>query len=89
MSPAEVTWAVRIGRLGFAARGVVFGIIGLCLLQAARQMEPQQAHGTGGVLALLADSPFGPWLLAVVALGLIAYGVHMLVEARYRRMAVC
>ncbi len=34
----------------------------------------------------LAHQPFGPVLLGIVALGLIAYGVYSFVEARYRRV---
>jgi hypothetical protein len=37
-------------------------------------------------LVALLQQPFGPWLLGLVALGLIAYGVYSFVEARYRRL---
>lgn len=86
MSDAEKTWATRAGRLGHAARGVVFLVIGFFLIQAARQSDPNQARGLGGALAALAQQPYGPWILAVVAIGLIAYGIYLLAEARYRRV---
>ena len=86
MSPAEQTWAVRLGRFGIAARGIVFAIIGLFLIQAAKQSDASQAKGFGEVLAILAQQPSGPWLLGIVALGLIAYGIYSLVEARYRQI---
>lgn len=86
MSDAERTWATRAGRFGHAARGVVFSIIGFFLIQAARQSDPNQARGLGGALAALAQQPYGPWILAVVAIGLVAYGIYLLVEARYRRV---
>lgn len=87
MSDSEQTWAVRLGRLGLAARGVTFAIIGGFLIQAARQSDPSQARGLGGALQALAQQPFGPWLLAVVALGLVAYGLYTLVQARYLRIS--
>jgi Na+/proline symporter len=86
MSPTEETWATRIGRFGLAARGVVFVIIGFFLLQAARQSDPNQARGLDGALKALAQQPYGPWLLGIVALGLVAYGIYQGVQARYRRI---
>ncbi|KAI9135462.1 DUF1206 domain-containing protein [Acaryochloris sp. CCMEE 5410] len=34
----------------------------------------------------LQQQPYGPGLLALVAVGLMAYGVHMGLQARYRRI---
>ena len=81
-------WVERLGRLGYGARGVVFGIIGGFLLAAARSTQPEEARGLAGALAMLAEQPYGPWLLGIVAVGLIAYGMYKLAEARYRRMQV-
>ena len=86
MSSSQVEWVTRLGRAGFAARGVSFGLIGLFLIVAAVQAEPSQARGLDGALAALAGQPYGPWLLGLVALGLAAYGLFALVEARYRRL---
>jgi hypothetical protein len=80
--------AVRAGRAGLAARGVVFAIIGLFLLQAALHEDAGEARGLRGALRALEAWPLGPWILTVVALGLATYGVYQLVEARYRRIAV-
>lgn len=86
MSATEETWATRIGKLGEAARGVVFVMTGFFLIQAARQSNPSEARGLDGALQSLARQPYGPWLLAIVAIGLIAYGIHQGVQARYRRI---
>ena len=86
MTPTEETWATRIGRFGLAARGIVFAIIGFFLLEAARQSDPSEARGLDGAVQALAQHPYGPWLLGIVALGLVAYGIHMGVQARYRRI---
>lgn len=80
------SWIVRISRFGIAARGVVLTIIGFFLIQAARQSNPNQAKGLDGALQSLAQQPFGKILLALVAFGLVAYGVYMLVLSRYRRI---
>ncbi|MBD2451565.1 DUF1206 domain-containing protein [Nostoc sp. FACHB-152] len=86
MSADERTLAIRAGRFGIAARGIVFAIIGIFFIQAARHSDASEAKGLGEALAVLAQQPFGPWILGLVALGLIAYGIYSLVEARYRRI---
>lgn len=75
---------VGLGRAGMAARGVVFGIVGWLVLKAALQYDPSEAEGLQGALVALRKAAYGPWLLMLVALGLIAYGVFQLVKARYR-----
>jgi hypothetical protein len=87
MSPTQRRWARRIGQGGLSARGVTFGIIGGFLIQAAVQADASEAKGLGGALQMLAEQPYGPWLLAVVALGLVAYGVYCFSQARYRRVS--
>ena len=77
---------VFLGRFGYASLGVVFTIIGIFLIAAALQHNANQAKGLDTALATLAQQPFGPLLLGIVALGLFAYGVYSLVEARYRRV---
>lgn len=86
MSSTEQTWATRSGRLGFAARGVVFSVIGIFLMLAALRSDPGEARGLSGALRALEGQPFGSVILGVVAIGLIAYGVYMFVAARYRRI---
>jgi hypothetical protein len=88
MSPMERKWATRLGRMGYAARGVVFWIVGIFLIVAAIYVDPKQARGLDGALATLAEQPWGPALLGVVAAGLVAHGIFMFVQARYRRMVL-
>lgn len=78
---------IFLGRLGYSALGVVFCIVGLFLIIAALQHNPSDAKGLDTALQVLLQQPFGPFLLAIVALGLIAYGAYSFVEARYRRIA--
>lgn len=78
------TRVIRLGRLGLFARGVVFGVIGWLLIQAALQYDPQEAIGLEGALAALRAQSHGPWVLGLVALGLVAYGLWQLAKARFR-----
>ena len=79
-------WIVRSGRAGLTSRGIVFGIIGFFLVQAALQYQPGQARGLGGALRTLQGQSYGPWVLGLVAIGLIGYGIFQLVKARYRHI---
>jgi hypothetical protein len=87
MSFSKKVWATLLGRTGYAARGVVFCIVGNFLIQAALHYDASEAKGLEGVLDTLAQKPYGGWVMGIVAAGLIAYGIYMLVESRYRRIA--
>lgn len=76
LSSTQRAWIDRMGRFGMAARGLVFAMIGLFLILAAYHHDPSQAQGINGVLAALLQQPYGPWLLGIVALGLIAFGIY-------------
>lgn len=83
LSEGERRVVEPVGVAGHAAHGLVLGIIGAFLVQAAVRFDSQEAEGLGGALDELARQPYGPWLLAAVAIGLVAYGIYKLVEARY------
>jgi Domain of Unknown Function (DUF1206) len=74
----------RLGQIGGIARGFVFGVIGVFLVIAAKDASPGQAKGIDSALRALAHTPLGPWLLVVVALGLMTFGVYSWCEARWR-----
>lgn len=86
MSTAKKMWATLLGRVGYAARGIVFLLVGGFLIMSALYYDPKEARGLEGVFDTLARQPYGPWLMGVVALGLISYGIYMIVESRYRRI---
>ena len=77
---------VTLGRVGYASLGVVFTEISIFLMVAALHHNPGEAQGLGGALRAMEQQPFGRLLLAIVALGLIAYGVYSVASARYRRV---
>jgi hypothetical protein len=84
--PELQQWVVRVGRAGLIARGVVFALIGVFLVQAARYQDPGQAIGLGGALQKLADQTYGQIWLGLVAVGLCMYGLYSFVQARYGRL---
>jgi hypothetical protein len=72
---------VTISRFGIGARGIVMFVVGGSLFMAGLKHNPNAAHGTSGALGAMP-----PLMLGFVGLGLIAYGVYALVNARYRRI---
>jgi hypothetical protein len=88
MEPEERKVATRTGQFGLMSRGVVFLVVGVLLIVAAVQQQPGEARGLEGALDALARQPFGPWLLGLIALGLVAFGAYSILEARYRRIVL-
>ncbi|WP_249033834.1 DUF1206 domain-containing protein [Kocuria rosea] len=75
-----------LGTAGYAAKGVALAVLGVLVVVATVRSDPEQSSGLDGALKALQEQPFGAWILGAVALGLICYGVFMVVRARYQRM---
>jgi len=84
MSPRAQRWVIGASRFGIAARGVVFGMIGVLIARAVQERDPR--HVRGIKQALLELFTFGRIPFLLVAVGLIAYGVYQLINARYRQI---
>lgn len=79
-------WLGTLGTVGFAARGVVFVLIGIFLIVAGYQSDPSDAEGLGGALRSLQQQPYGWILLGVTALGLVAFGAFNLARGMYGKI---
>ena len=86
MTAQELKWAIQIGRLGTAARGVVFVLVGGLISLAAYQSNPSQPVGIDPALKTLLHQPYGGLLLGLVAVGLMAFGVYSLMSAVWFRL---
>lgn len=75
-----------VGTLGMAARGMVAGVLGLLVLKAAADFDAQEARGIDGTLQVLVQQPYGKVLLTATAVGLLAFALYCLAEARYREV---
>jgi hypothetical protein len=84
LSPSVKRWGTRAGVVGHTARCVVFGLIGVFMVKAAIDYKPKDAIGLDGALQKLAHASYGPWLLGLTAVGLVAYGIYCLVDAALR-----
>ena len=78
-APDATRW---LGGAGFAARGVVYVVIGWSLFQAGFMSQgPDEVKTIGDAVASLAGSGF---IFTLVAIGLLLFGLFSLVLARYR-----
>ncbi len=73
---------------GYAARGALFALIGGLLMRAAWSHNSNHATGVAGALQSMRQQAYGPWLLGIVAAGLIAFGLAHMLKARYRDIRV-
>jgi hypothetical protein len=77
----------RLGQAGGIARGAVFAAAGVFLAVAGVRDQPGQAKGIDATLRAFAATPLGPWLLVVVAAGLVTFGLFSCCEARWHKLS--
>jgi hypothetical protein len=80
------TVAVALGVVGYVAKGIALGVVGVLFCVAAATLNPSEATGLDGALKALTALPFGTVLLVLVGVGLIAYGVYCGFRARFARL---
>ncbi|MEE4540570.1 DUF1206 domain-containing protein [Streptomyces sp. V4-01] len=86
MSPRERRAVDFLGVFGGVARGVVFAAAGVFAVVAAVQHDPGKSKGMDNTLRSFTDTSAGPWLLVLVAVGLVAFGVFSWANARWRKV---
>jgi succinate dehydrogenase/fumarate reductase cytochrome b subunit len=84
--PGNARTAVEwIGTIGYAAKGVVLAVVGILVIVSAATADPSKSSGLDGGLKTLGSQPYGVFLLAAIAAGLVCYGVYSMARARYGR----
>lgn len=81
-------WVKPLCRFGLIARGIVWCMVGWFLIDSARRASSSDIKGMGEAMDTLRNSPYGEWLLGIVAAGLIAFGLYNFLEAAFRRIRV-
>lgn len=74
------------GRVGYIAKGVALGVVGVLFVVAATQDDPETAGGMDAALKSLLDLPAGPVILTAVGLGIAAFGVYSFGRSRYAKV---
>ncbi len=86
MPHAQRKWSSVLTRVGMLAHGIVVAIIGTSVCRAGLDENARALGGTGTALRTLRHSGSGPVLFGLVAVGLIAYGLSLLVLAAHPRL---
>ncbi len=73
-----------LGYAGMISRGIVVGIVSYFFFRAANGAGSDDIKGTAEAFSFLREST-GPWLMGLVAFGLICYGGYMFIMAKYRK----
>ncbi len=84
-SPKQARWAIRLGRIGWAALGLVYGLPGVMLVVAATTYDPKTPTTLDSGLRAVAAEPYGAPLIVALSVGLVAFGVYCIFDARYRK----
>lgn len=77
----------KAGKIGYTSRGLVIGIVAVLTFRAAFTANSGAGGGTKEAFSLM-QNEFGSVVLGIIALGLLVYGMFMLVKARYKRMDI-
>jgi Domain of Unknown Function (DUF1206) len=86
MSPPVRKGVKTLGVVGLSTRAVVYAAAGAFLTYAGITFDPGKAKGVDGTLREFAHTGAGPWLLVLIALGLMVFGLYSFCEARWRRV---
>ncbi|MFI5709701.1 DUF1206 domain-containing protein [Kribbella sp. NPDC051620] len=76
---------ILLGRIGYAAKGIAFIIVGGLFVYAALDYDPNKAGGLDAALRTIKDQPFGSVLLTLMAVGIACFGVYCFVWSRNAR----
>lgn len=77
---------VVAGVLGWIGRGIVTALVGIFVVGAAIQFDPEDARGFDQSLRAVAGTGIGSALVVIAGLGLIAYGAFCLASYRFRNL---
>ncbi len=77
------TAVTRLGQVGYASKAIAFAVAGGLFVWAAYTYDPKKAGGLDAALHTLQGAAFGPWLLALVGLGIACFGLYCFAWARY------
>lgn len=86
VGPVSHETIITLGRVGWVGRGIVMGLVGWFVINAAVHFRPREAKGFDGSLREVTESALGPPLVGFVAVALIVYGLFCVISAPRQRL---
>ena len=78
---------IRLGQVGYIAKGVAFAVVGGLFGWAAVTYDPERAGGLDDALRTINEAPFGAVLLTAMAIGLACFGVYCFFWAAHPKVS--
>ena len=75
-----------LARAGHVARGLAYLPLASLVVLAGLDARASEVTSFGSALDAVERQPAGPWILALAALGFVAFGTFSFIEARFRRI---
>jgi succinate dehydrogenase hydrophobic anchor subunit len=85
-SPKTCRRVAPLARAGYVARGLAYVPLAILIVLAGLRSRASDVTTFGSALDAVERQPAGPWILALAALGFIAFGAFSFIEARFRRI---
>ena len=76
---------LRMGKIGYVARGFVWLLIAFLFTRAAIYNNSSEAGDTGKAFRFIEGEFMGSYMLGAIGLGLLAYGIFSITRARYEK----
>jgi len=80
----KILWSA--GKIGYTARGIVWLLIAWLFAKAAFYENSSQAGGSSKAFGYLYHMSYGSYLLAVIGVGLMCYGIFNFIRVRYENL---
>jgi hypothetical protein len=74
---------IWFGKVGYTAKGIAVGLVGGLFVYAGLTHDAKKSGGLDVALQKVLQQPFGPFLLAAIAVGIGCYGLFCLARARH------
>lgn len=84
--PSTMRWLRPLSRFGLIARGLIFLIVAGLIVKGGLAYNLEERPGLADALQAVQGYSFGWLLFLALALGLLAFGLYSLAEAKYRRI---
>ncbi|WP_409298395.1 DUF1206 domain-containing protein [Peribacillus sp. SCS-26] len=88
MDEKEILAVKKAGKAGIISRGLVIIVLGFFVIKMAVTVDPNNPKGMDGALQKILAQEYGPWMLAVLSIGLALYGVYEILKGKNKHITI-